>query len=348
MFSGIGGFDLALNRLGHECAGYCEIDKFAIQTYEKNFGKDVKNYGDATKIRTDRLPDFDLLCAGFPCQTFSIAGKRRGFQDTRGTLFFEIERILRAKRPAYFLLENVKGLFSHDGGKTFATIIRVLESLGYCVEWMVLNSKFFGVPQNRERIFFVGNLGEESKPEILPFKKGIRKTDRVGPVARAFTAGGHSGGLHSQMTGIAHCLDSNYNKGITDLKKSTRTVIYDMQHKKVRKYEGTTPTLCERMGTGGNNVPMITSHWRRKGNPKDGGTGPLHSEEFAFCIDRTPHVVNKIRRLTPTECERLQGFPDGWTEGVSDTQRYKQLGNAVTVNVISAIVERLRLVKASK
>jgi len=167
MFSGIGGFELGIGDKG-ECVGYSEIDKYAIQTYEKHFGGH-KNYGDTTKIRPEELPDFDLLCGGFPCQAFSIAGKRRGFSDTRGTMFFEVARILKVKRPKIVLLENVKGLLNHNKGETFRVILQALDELGYEVEWMVLNSKFFGVPQNRERVFIIGSLRGERRPEILPF-----------------------------------------------------------------------------------------------------------------------------------------------------------------------------------
>lgn len=197
MFSGIGGFELGIQQayednirpiqsevseesgnkhgtkdksLKWECVGYSEIDKYAIQIYEKHFNH--KNYGDATKIDTRQLPEFDLLVGGFPCQAFSIAGKRKGFDDTRGTLFFEIARILADKRPRNFILENVKGLLSHDNGKTFQTILGVLTDLGYCVEWQVLNSKNFGVPQNRERVFFVGHLGGECERKVFPIGQG--------------------------------------------------------------------------------------------------------------------------------------------------------------------------------
>lgn len=162
LFAGIGGFDLALNRLGHECVYANEWDKYAADTYEKNFGYKP----DTTDIRlvtSSRLPSFDLLVAGFPCQSFSHAGKEKGLQDTRGTLFYEIARILKDKRPRYFLLENVKGLLSHDKGKTFQTILGVLADLGYRVEWKVLNSRFFGVPQNRERVFIIGTYTKSDK-----------------------------------------------------------------------------------------------------------------------------------------------------------------------------------------
>ena len=205
MFSGVGGFELGLERAenelvegttdnesewrskksegewrrrkqGFSCVGFSEIDKYSIQTYQKNFPTH-KNYGDATKIIPNELPDFDMLCGGFPCQAFSLAGKRRGFKDTRGTMFFEIARIVKIKRPKIVFLENVKGLLNHDEGKTFRIILQSLDELGYEVQWMVLNSKFFGVPQNRERVFIVGSLRGEPRPEIFPFGEECKKNN---------------------------------------------------------------------------------------------------------------------------------------------------------------------------
>lgn len=150
------------------CVGYSEIDKHAIQTFQERFGKEIKNYGDATTINTSELPDFDLLVGGFPCQAFSIAGKRAGFEDTRGTLIFDVVRVLRDKRPRHFILENVKGLLSHEGGKTFAAILEVLTDTGYDVSWSIHNSKNYGVPQNRERVYLIGNLRGESRPQVFP------------------------------------------------------------------------------------------------------------------------------------------------------------------------------------
>lgn len=254
LFGGIGGFDLPLIELGHECVGYYEIDKYCVKIYNKNFGTSFSPT-DVREVADEEIPDHDLLVAGFPCQAFSIAGKRKGFEDTRGTLFFEIARFARAKRPKYLLLENVRGLLSHDNGRTFGKILATLDELGYDAEWQVLNSRYFGVPQNRERVFIVGYLRGESTRKIFPI-----------------TGEGKSYSKEVSSTAI----DSNYWKGIDN--HGQRTMIYE------------------------------------------GG---------------------RIRRLTPLECERLQGFPDGWTEGVSDTQRYKMLGNAVTVNVVREIVRRL-------
>jgi len=152
------------------CVGYSEIDKYAIQIYEERFKHE--NYGDITKIKASKLLDFDLLVGGFPCQAFSIAGKRLGFEDTRGTLFFDIVRILKAKFPRLFVLENVKGLLSHDNGRTFRTIITTLDELRYDLQWQVLNSKNFGVPQNRERVFIVGHLRGTPRPKVFPIGEG--------------------------------------------------------------------------------------------------------------------------------------------------------------------------------
>jgi site-specific DNA-cytosine methylase len=150
-----------------QATGFSEIDKYATAIYQRHF-PEHHNYGDITKINAEKLPDFDVLVGGFPCQAFSIAGKRRGFEDTRGTLFYDLARILRAKRPRLFVFENVKGLLSHDGGETFRTIIATLGDLGYDLQWQVLNSKNHGVPQNRERVYIVGHLRGTRRPEVFP------------------------------------------------------------------------------------------------------------------------------------------------------------------------------------
>ena len=170
LFSGIGGFREGLRRAGgFECVGHCEMDPYAEQNYRKLFATEGEWYCDnATDIQTAAMPDFDLLCAGFPCQAFSIAGKRGGFSDARGTLFFEAARLVADKRPAYFLLENVPGLLSHDKGRTFHTILSTFSDLGYHVEWKVLNSKDFGVPQSRKRMYLIGYLDGRCAGKILP------------------------------------------------------------------------------------------------------------------------------------------------------------------------------------
>jgi DNA (cytosine-5)-methyltransferase 1 len=305
MFSGIGGFELAISKRNPnaECVGFSEIDKYAIQTYKKHF-PNHKNFGDAKTINPKRIPDFDLLCAGFPCQAFSIAGKRKGFRDTRGTLFFEIARIIKIKRPKIILLENVKGLLNHNKGETYRVIIQSLDDLGYNTQWMVFNSKDFGVPQNRERVFIVGSLRGRSRPEIFSVGKNYGKSDKT------------------SQKGLELLYDGDY------------------QSKRIYSVGGISPTIPTGK-SGGNHIPFIATHWQRASTTKKGGTGMLTSNQFSFTLDRNPHFVNGIRRLTPKECERLQGFPDGWTEGVSDVQRYSQCGNAVTVNVVQNIIPYL-------
>lgn len=171
MFAGIGGFRSGLEVVGgFKCVGYCEIDKYAKQAYEAIYQTEGEVYfHDARAIEPESLPDIDLICGGFPCQSFSIAGKRGGFADARGTLFFEIARIAAVKRPAYLLLENVPGLLSHDKGRTFATILGTLSELGYDVTWQVLNSADFGVPQSRKRVYIVEYLRERCSGEIFSF-----------------------------------------------------------------------------------------------------------------------------------------------------------------------------------
>ena len=195
LFSGIGGFEVGLENSKHsfKCIGYSEIDKYAKSIYQKNFPNHF-DWGDAREIRTEELPDFDLLVGGFPCQAFSYAGLRRGFDDNRGTLFFEIARVLQDKRPQYFLLENVKGLLSHNKGKTFQTILEVLTDLGYTVKWSVLNSKDVGnVPQNRERVFIEGYSRTKCGGEVLSFPRPCG--ENIGEISNTYY-GNRTGRVH--------------------------------------------------------------------------------------------------------------------------------------------------------
>ncbi len=363
-FSGIGGFDLALERNGIKVVGHSEIDKFAELIY--NFKFNNPNYGDITKINARELPDFDLLVGGFPCQAFSIAGKRGGFSDTRGGLFFDLARILQVKRPRYFLFENVKGLLSHDGGKTFATVAKTLAELGYCFEWQVLNSKNFGVPQNRERVFIVGYLGELPRQKVFPLPRannGVAPTGVV-PVLTPNRPQKRQEGRRFKSDGeVAFTLTSQDRHGIMQ--------INNPKHSNDRVYssEGVSPTLNTMQG--GNRQPKILAHYGHKNkSPVKMDISPTlkaqsHGHEPMILRDgrdnrsclragRTLELGvegKSIRRLTPLECERLQAFPDNWTEmginengetvQISNAQRYKTLGNAVTVSVVEYIIKRL-------
>lgn len=338
--TGIGGFELGIETATSgkwECVGYSEIDKYAIQTFQKHYPK-LKNYGDATKINPTELPDFDILCGGFPCQSFSIAGKRRGFLDTRGTIFFDIARIAKAKRPRLLFLENVKGLLNHNRGDTFKVILQTLDELGYNAEWQVLNSKYFGVPQNRERVFIIGHLRGESSRQIFPITKPqgmdesmakqtkIIKAQNSGrEMARIYDVKGiaptlrvPSGGWHSPMIKLGNIYPSGGQAGN----------IYDTQ--------GISPALTPAKRGGSRAMPLVMNTLTEALGTRAGS-----SKEFTRSVEKIEQATGKIRRITPLECERLQGFPDGWTEGVSDTQRYRQLGNAVTVNVIEEITKRI-------
>ena len=178
LFAGIGGIRRPYQKLGGKCVFSSEIDKYAAQTYEANYGE--KPSGDITQINAESIPNFDILLAGFPCQAFSIAGKRKGFEDTRGTMFFEVERILEEKKPKSFLLENVKGLTNHDHGRTFKIMLDILENkLGYKVYYKVLNAKNFGLPQNRERIMIVGFKNHNID---FKFPEEINKETKVGDI----------------------------------------------------------------------------------------------------------------------------------------------------------------------
>jgi DNA (cytosine-5)-methyltransferase 1 len=301
------------------CVWSNEWDKYAASIYKKHYGEcDTR---DITTIPASDIPDHDLLCGGFPCQSFSIAGKRRGFDDTRGTLFFDIARILKEKQPRLCLLENVKGLLSHDNGNTFKTIISTLDELGYDLQWQVLNSKNFGVPQNRERVFIIGHLRGTSRPQVFPIGKNSQ-ADIVLPTLTARYWGGQANGSY--------------------IGNKPKQIIGGSQGNRVYDTSGVSTTIASQAGGLGAKTGLYATRaplkflQRNQKNIKG---------DYSFTIDgaNTGGVREgmKIRRLTPTECERLQGFPDGWTEGVSDTQRYKMLGNAVTTNVITWIGSQL-------
>lgn len=325
------------------CIGYSEIDKYASSVYQRYFNH--KEYGDITKIDEKTLPDFDLLVGGFPCQAFSIAGKRRGFEDTRGTMFFELARIIKEKRPSYLFFENVKGLLSHDGGATFITILTTLDELGYDCQWQVLNSKNHGVPQNRERVFIIGHLRGAPRPEVFPFGESCEVNN----------------GKDAQGNGdsVAYCLQAGNDKHrgtyINQLNNPTHS------NDRVYRTDGLSPTLNTMQG--GNRQPFVkVPEATKQGyavategdsinlSVPNSKTRRGRVSDVAQTIDTgmQQHTLTpdcKIRRLTPLECERLQGFPDGWTETgadmeISNTQRYKMCGNAVTVNVIADIMER--------
>ena len=315
LFAGIGGFHLGLTQASNKfkCVYANEWDRYANKIYTQHFGQCDDR--DIQTVDESQIPEHDLLVGGFPCQSFSIAGKRQGFYDTRGTMFFEIARIIKKRQPRYLLLENVKGLLSHDEGRTFTTIICTLDELGYDLQWQVLNSKDFGVPQNRERVFIVGHIRGQPRPEIFPITESIYLSEASESKAEqtiANTLRAKQGG-----PGIDQTYVSRFPLKFAQRNQNTISGDYAF--------------TVDGANTGG----VLISKTVRAG----GGGSPHGSKQNWDSYD----FDGVIRRLTPLECERLQGFPDGWTQGISDTQRYKCLGNAVTVNVVRYLASKLSL-----
>lgn len=280
-FSGVGGFELGIERAAKatnidiKCIGHSEIDKFAENVYQKHY-KGNKNYGDIKKINPEELPDFDILVGGFPCQSYSTAGKRKGLDDERGQLFFDLARIIRTKQPRLVVLENVPALLSHNKGKTFARILCEMAEMGLYVEWFICNSSDHRVPQERKRLIIIGIFGKMPSSPLFPLHPAY-KTYLDAPKFISYSK----------------------NRDSIKLKNVANTIIASYR------------------GLGNYGQPAILT-------------------------DDT-----RIRRLTPLECERLQGFPDGWTKYgaddkiISDSQRYHQCGNAICPNVVEDVFIKL-------
>lgn len=289
LFSGIGGFELGIQKAipNAQCVFSCEVDKYARAIYRKQF-EDITS-SDIRTVRGKDIPEIDLICGGFPCQDLSLAGRRCGLKGEKSSLVFELIRIIRETKPKHLLLENVKGLLSSNGGWDFARILIELEDTGYDIKWSVLNSKNYGVPQHRERVYIVGYIRGQCERKIFPIRQSY-KENIIWNEEKRFIDLQLEG---SETTNISRTIQSRYYKG------------YSARY--------------------GENSGVI-----------------VYSCASYDC---------KIRRLTPLECERLQAFPDEYTshgideEGkyikISDTQRYKCIGNAVTTNVITAIIAEL-------
>ena len=377
LFAGIGGFRFGMESAGHECIGFCEIDKFARASYKAihNTEGEIELH-DITTVTDEEIRNIghvDVICGGFPCQAFSIAGHRRGFEDTRGTLFFEIARFASILKPKYLFLENVKGLLNHDKGNTFKTILKALDGLGYDVEWQVLNSKNFGVPQNRERVFIIGHLRGERTRNVFPIGRESEQSDnqqsKIESIGNVNPSGNGINGEVYSSQGLAPTLT-------TKTAQDRHGVVVENEIKKfgtiepnfndsgvIYETDGIAPTL--RAYQGGNLEPKIRvkeatsqgyaeaeigdsvnlSHPNSK--TRRGRVGKQIAN--TLLTGESQGVVGpdfRIRKLTPRECWRLQGFPD-WAfdkaqEVNSNSQLYKQAGNSVTVNVIAAIAKELK------
>lgn len=416
LFAGIGGFRLGMESAGHECVAFCEIDKFARASYKAihNTEGEIELH-DITTVTDEEIRNIghvDVICGGFPCQAFSVAGARRGFEDTRGTLFFEIARFAAILKPKYLFLENVKGLLNHDRGNTFEVILSALDELGYDVEWQVLNSKDFGVPQNRERVFIIGHLRRERGRKVFPIggedekssakrlginilgntknpngtaqgtrdivhdPKGIvgtlTATDYKGPKQVAIPvltpdrANKRQNGRRFKSDGEPmFTLTAQDRHGVAiknEIKKvgviqpnfNQSGVIYDTEgisptircygggglEPKIRVREATKKGYAEAAVGDSVNLAHPNSKTRR-GRVGEGIANTLVTGDSQGVV--MPNF--RIRKLTPRECWRLQGFPD-WAfdkaqEVNSNSQLYKQAGNSVTVNVIKEIARYL-------
>ena len=312
-FAGVGGIDKGFEQAGFKTIYANEVDSYPVKTYELNFPIKVDNR-DIREINEEEIPDFNIMLAGFPCQAFSVAGLRKGFDDEkgRGTLFFELVRILKAKKekgklPEIIFLENVKNLVGHDGGNTFAVILDELHKLGYHVKQDVLNAMEYGnTPQNRERIYIVGFLNDKVKnkfdfPKPIKLEKNIRDIinfeDKLDE-KYYYTKGKYKGDIYEKLV-----------EGMDD-----PNTVYQWRRKYVRKNKsGVVPTLTANQGEGGHNVCLVLT--------KEG-----------------------IRKMTPHECFNAQGFPEEFKlpKDMAESRLYKQAGNSVCVSVVARIAEQIR------
>lgn len=312
-FAGAGGFELALR--DHECVGFSEIDRAALAVYRHHFPHHPP-YGDITQIQGRAIASFDLLVAGFPCQAFSVAGRRDGFADARGALFFDLARLIAAKRPRLLLLENVRGLLSHARGQTFAYILAALDELGYDCQWEVRHAREY-TPQDRRRLFLIGHRRGTRRPQVFPLAARNPRLHAI-PVAR-------SHGIWRARQDVT-TLDANYAKGIDN--HGARTALYVAKRRRtaiLQRPRGKNP------GGARSIAPTVT---------RGAGDGNL-------AITRG----GGLRRLTPRECERLMTWPDDWTRDgraadgshyiLSDGARYRLCGNGVVTAAARPILDIL-------
>jgi DNA (cytosine-5)-methyltransferase 1 len=377
LFSGIGGFHLGLERAGFKVNAYnSEIDKYAIDVYKHNF-KNATYVGSVTDVRAEQLPRIDAITFGSPCQDFSLAGKRKGMGGSRSSLITEAIRLIDECRPSFFIWENVKGTFSSNNGADFWAIIQAFANIGdYRLEWQLLNTKWF-LPQNRERIYLVGYIGDGGGGQIFPIGSNDSKIDA--PVDRANTCtitarykastsqGSYINELYKVSSatkkgyeiaqegdsinlsvptsktrrgrvgkGQAQTLDTHCNQAVIQIGTKLNSNNGTQPHQQDRIYdsEGISPALMR----GKSDLIVKIGDFRNDEGyreRKDGNSPTLNAR-----------ARNKIRRLTPIECERLQGFPDNWTKygtkgEISDSQRYKMCGNAVTVDVVQSVAKNI-------
>ena len=350
MFAGVGGFRTGLTNAGDFFmpVGWCEIDKYAQKAYRALYGTEGEYFcEDARQIRTDELPEINLICAGFPCQPFSVCGRRLGFDDTRGTLFHEIVRVAEAGRPGYLLLENVPGLLSHEDGETYRTVLSAIHELGYTLEWCVLNSACFGVPQQRRRVYIVGYLDSRLSGKIFPIEQGdappLVEVIPGGQGQRVYSPEGASttltsaGGGWGAKTGL-YFVDMNPNPVVT----------HEARCITARQDSGISNRKGEHSGVIITGARAVLTPEREK--VRQQGRRMKEPDEPMFTLTAMDkHGVEYnglVRRLMPIECFRLQGFADEQyykleRAGIPESQLYKMAGNSVTTTVVTAIGKKL-------
>ena len=370
-FSGVGGFRHGLELAGMKCIGFCEKDKFARKSYEAMY--DTKGewfHDDITTIDPTRLPKADLWCAGSPCQNVSIAGKRAGLYGERSGLFFTFVELIKSQKeedkPEWILLENVKGLLSSGGGRDYLDYLSILDEAGYDLEWQVFNSKDYGVPQNRERIYTLGHLRRKGRRQVLPLSRessshlkqlvgGMQSYRVYDPSGIATTLVGEGGGLGAKtglylidqsltepkLTEEARCLTARYTAGATK-RTAMNSGVLEVQPiltQGIKVRNGTKQGY--QLAEVGDSVDLsYPSSLTRRARVGRGIAHNLSCSSQMGAVVLNGRVV-KIRKLTPKECFRLQGFSDDLFEKAkavnSDAQLYKQAGNGVTVPVVYAI-----------
>lgn len=315
LFAGIGGFRVALEQSGATCVFSSEIHRYAREVYKSNFNEDPA--GDITKIKVQDIPSHDVLCGGFPCQAFSTLGMKKGFSDTRGTLFFDIVRIAKHHKPKVIFLENVPGLVSHNKGDTFETIINNLSDLGYKVYWKILEATMFSLPQKRRRVFIVAIRNDINKEFTFPVGSLTNKSMKDI--------------MESNVDANYFISEERYER-INSLKKNGITR-YDKFFIRPDDYA---------------HALLAVDYEANLILDKTKPTGSFYNKQAAFkkagCKNATIRNKHHLRRLTPLECKRLQGFPESFKMPVSNKQAYFLLGNAVPVPMVAAIFEQIKLV----
>jgi DNA (cytosine-5)-methyltransferase 1 len=365
LFAGIGGFDLALSNAGVKVCASVEIDNKCRDVLARHFPEtqlfsDIKDVTGDQLRATGFIPERGIITAGFPCQDLSVAGLRKGLDGSRSGLFWEIIRLVDETQPRYLIIENVAGLLSSQSGRDLGIVIEALVQRRYGIAWRVLDSQYFGVPQRRRRIFIVASLTDHRSPvEILfepesrtghlePSTKKKQKITRLpasGTDIHTWTKSRRASSDTDWETWVESDITPTLNQfDVADTRTTTIVTklpeLFDATRNADVRFYDQSPTMKARWGTGGNNVPMLAT---MQGIGDYADTGVASTMKQRDYKDATDLVVTQptVRRLTPTECERLQAFPDDWTAGQSDSARYKQLGNAVTVSVVAWIVNRM-------